>query len=29
LQAAPDGTITFTDTNAVKYPMRFYRLPGN
>jgi hypothetical protein len=26
LQAAQDGTITFTDTNAVQYPTRFYRL---
>ena len=29
LQAAQDGTITFTDTNAVQYPTRFYRLSGN
>jgi hypothetical protein len=26
LQAAPDGTLTFTDTNTLLYPMRFYRL---
>ena len=29
LQAALDGTMTFTDTNAVQYPSRFYRLSGN
>ena len=29
VQAAGDGTITFTDTNTLQYPMRFYRLSGN
>jgi hypothetical protein len=29
LQAAQDGTIIFTDTNAVQYPTRFYRRSGN
>jgi hypothetical protein len=28
-QAASDGTITFSDTNAPLYPARFYRLTGN
>ncbi len=29
LQAASDGTITYTETNLVLYPARFYRLSGN